>query len=95
MRFHIEKNTVELRQKLENMGFEKNPFMNQEEYIDENLFLVVCSDNEHNTIVTAYPNSKIILHEHSIGCGADEDLFFERINKYVKLNNIIKQEVCY
>ena len=84
MRFHIEKNTVELRQKLESMGFEKNPFMSQEEYIDENLFLVVCSDNGYNTIVTAHPNSKIISPEYSISCGVDEDIFFERINKYIK-----------
>lgn len=90
MRFHIEKNNVELRQKLENMGFEKNPFMTPEEYIDENLFLVVCSDNGHNTIVTAYPHSKIILPEHSIGCGVDEDIFFERINKYIK--NVLSNE---
>lgn len=83
MRFHIEKNTVELRQKLENMGFEKNPFMSQEEYINENLFLVVCSDNGYNTIITAYPHSKIILSEYSIGCGIDEDIFFDRINKYI------------
>lgn len=53
MRFHIEKNTLELRQKLENMGFIKNPFISPEEYIDENLFLVVCSDLGYNTIVTA------------------------------------------
>ena len=85
MRFHIEKNTIELRQKLENIGFEKNPFMSTEEYIDENLFLVVCSDNGYNTIVTAYPSSKIILPEYSIGCGVNEDIFFERINKYIKL----------
>ena len=85
MRFHIEKNTIELRQKLENIGFEKNPFMSTEEYIDENLFLVVCSDNGYNTIVTAYPSSKIILPEYSISCGVDEDMFFERINKYIKL----------
>lgn len=84
MKFYIEKNTVELRQKLENMGFEKNPFMSEEEYIDENLFLVVCSDNGYNTIVTAHPNSKIILSEYSIGCGADEDMFFKRINKFIK-----------
>lgn len=84
MNFHIEKNTAELRQKLENMGFEKNPFMSPEEYIDENMFLVVCSYNNHNTIVTAYPDSKIILPEHSIGCDVDEDKFFERINKYIK-----------
>ena len=43
MRFHIEKNTVELRQKLENMGFEKNPFMSPEEYIDENMFWKIIS----------------------------------------------------
>lgn len=85
MRLHIEKNTVELRQKLENMGFEKNQFMSEEEYVDENLFLVVCSDNSYNTIITAHPNSKIILPEYSIGCGIDEDIFFERINKYIKL----------
>ena len=84
MRLHIEKNTVELRQKLESMGFEKNPFMSEEEYIDENLFLVVCSDNGYNTIITAHTNSKIILPEYSIGCGVDEDIFFERINKYIK-----------
>ena len=84
MRFHIEKNTIELRQKLENMGFEKNPFMSPEEYIDEHLFLVVCLDNGHNTIVTAYPDSKMILSEHSIGCGRDENVFFKRINKYIK-----------
>ena len=84
MRFHIEKNTVELRQKLENMGFQKNPFMSSEEYNDENLFLVVCSDNGYNTIVTAQPHSKIILPEYSISCGVDEDIFFERINKYIK-----------
>jgi DNA polymerase II large subunit len=83
MRFHIEKNTVELRQKLENMGFEKNPFMSHEEYINENLFLVVCSDNGYNTIVTAHPNSKIILPEHSISCGVDEDMFFGKINKFI------------
>ena len=87
MRFHIEKNTVELRQKLENMGFEKNPFVSLEEYIDENLFLVVCSDLGYNTILTAYPNSKILLPEHSIGCGIDENMFFERINKFI---NFIK-----
>ena len=84
MRFYIEKNTVELRQKLESMGFEKNPFISPEEYVDENLFLVVCSDNGYNTILTAYPDSKIILPEYSIGCGIDEDIFFERINKYIK-----------
>lgn len=84
MRFHIEKNTVELRQKLENMGFEKNPYMSLEEYTAENLFLVVCSDNGHNTIVTAHQKSKIILPEYSIGCGTDEDIFFERITKYIK-----------
>lgn len=84
MRFHIEKNTGELRQKLENMGFTKNPFVSPEEYIDENLFLVVCSDNGYNTIVTAYPNSKIILPEYSISCGIDENIFFERIIKYIK-----------
>ena len=84
MRFHIEKNTVELRQKLENMGFIKNPFISPEEYIDENLFLVVCSDLGYNTILTAYPSSKIILPEYSIGCGVDEDMFFERINKFIK-----------
>ena len=84
MRFHIEKNTVEIRQKLENMGFKKNPFISHEEYIDENLFLVVCSDLGYNTIVTAYPSSKIILPEYSIGCGVDEDMFFEKINKYIK-----------
>ena len=64
MRFYIEKNTVELRQKLESMGFEKNPFISPEEYVDENLFLVVCSDNGYNTILTAYPDSKIILPEY-------------------------------
>jgi hypothetical protein len=84
MRFHIEKNTVELRQKLENMGFEKNPFISTEEYIDENLFLVVCSDLGYNTILTAHPSSKIILPEYSIGCGTNEDIFFERITKYIK-----------
>jgi hypothetical protein len=84
MNFYIEKNTVEIRQKLENMGFEKNPFMSSEEYIDENLFLVVCSYNGYNTIVTAHPNSKIILPEYSIGCGTDENIFFERITKYIK-----------
>ena len=84
MRFHIEKNTLELRQKLENMGFIKNPFISPEEYIDENLFLVVCSDLDYNTIVTAYPSSKIILPEYSIGCGVDEDMFFEKINKFIK-----------
>lgn len=83
MRFHIEKNTVELRQKLENMGFAKNRFMSQEEYIDENRFLVVCSDIGYNTIITAYPHSKIILPEYSIGCGVDEDKFFDKINKYI------------
>lgn len=87
MRFHIEKNTLELRQKLESMGFEKNPFMSEEEYIDENLFLSVCSDNGYNTIITAYPNSKITLPEYSIGCGVDEDMFFDRINKFI---NFIK-----
>ena len=85
LRFHIEKNTAELRQKLENMGFEKNPFMSPEEYINENMFLVVCSDNGYNTIITAYPHSTIILPEYSISCGVDEDIFFERINKYIKL----------
>ena len=30
MRFYIEKNTPELRQKLESMGFTKNPFISQE-----------------------------------------------------------------
>lgn len=84
MRFYIEKNTSELRQKLENMGFQKNPFMSSEEYIDENLFLVVSLYNGYNTIVTAHPHSKIILPEYSIGCGVDEDIFFERINKYIK-----------
>ena len=84
MRFYIEKNTVELRQKLESMGFEKNPFISPEEYVDENLFLVVCSDNGYNTILTAYPDSKIILPEYSIGCGIDEDIFFERINNVGK-----------
>lgn len=84
LRFYIEKNTVELRQKLENMGFEKNPFIDPEDYIDENLFLVVCSYNGYNTIITAHPQSKIILPEYSIGCGVDEDIFFEKINKYIK-----------
>lgn len=64
--------------------------MSPEEYIDENLFLVACSDNGHNTILTAYPHSKIILPEHSIGCGVDEDIFFERINKYIK--NVLSNE---
>ena len=85
LRFHIEKNTPELRRKLENMWFQRNPFMSSEEYIDENMFLVVCSDNGYNTIVTAYPDSKIILPEYSIGCGVDEDIFFERINKYIQI----------
>ena len=85
MRFYIEKNTVELRQKLENMGFQRNPFMSSEEYIDENMFLVVCSDNGYNTVITAYPHSKIILPKYSIGCGVDEDMFFEKISKYIKL----------
>lgn len=84
MNFYIEKNTLELRQKLENMGFEKNPFMSPEEYTNENLFLVVCSYNGYNTIITAYPDSKIILPEYSISCGVDEDIFFERIHKYIK-----------
>ena len=81
MRFYIEKNTVELRQKLESMGFEKNPFISPEEYVDENLFLVVCSDNGYNTILTAYPDSKIILPEYSIGCGIDEDIFIYSFKK--------------
>ena len=84
MRFHIEKNTLELRQKLENMGFIKNPFISPEEYIDENLFLVVCSDLGYNTILTAYPSSKIILPEYSIGCGVDENMFFLIIIKFIK-----------
>lgn len=87
MRFHIEKNTPEIRQKLESMGFQKNPFISPEEYIDENLFLVVCSDLGYNTIVTAYPSSKIVLSEYSIGCGKDEDMFFKKINKFI---NFIK-----
>ena len=87
MRFHIEKNTPEIRQKLESMGFQKNPFISPEEYIDENLFLVVCSDLGYNTIVTAYPSSKIVLPGYSIGCGKDEDMFFNKINKFI---NFIK-----
>ena len=87
MRFYIEKNTPELRQKLESMGFTKNPFISQENYIDENMFLVVCSDLGYNTIIPAYPSSKIVLPEYSIGCGKDEDMFFKKINKFI---NFIK-----
>ena len=83
--FLIQKNTIELRRKLENMGFEKNPFMSQEEYVDEKNYLALCYteyDNESTNIsfITANPNSVMANNsKYTINCGVNEDLFISYI----------------
>ena len=82
--FLIQKNTQDLRQKLEDMGFKKNPYMSHEEYVDEESYLALCYteyDNEDTNIsfITAKSNSVMATSRDTINCGDDEDLFIKYI----------------
>lgn len=82
----IRKNTPELRKKLEDFGFEKNKFMNKQEYEDPSLYLsfIVYYEEWVPSILTCKYDSKLANSNVTVDCGTDEGLFLNCAEMYVK-----------
>ncbi|MBR6517056.1 MAG: hypothetical protein IKT40_09505 [Bacilli bacterium] len=69
----IRKNNIQLRNKLEEFGFEKNPYVNDID--NEKKFLCVFPNKQHNYVSYLTGNKCVETIPKIIDCGYNEDLF--------------------
>ena len=82
----IRKNTPELRNKLEDFGFEKNQYMSDYEYEDPSKYLTFIYDKPEwvPQILVSCTNSILIISPVTVDCGTDESLFLSCAEMYKK-----------